>query len=106
MKGKSLNVNNENFTIYTPICLGCPAGYRERKGSYGFSYIFSTILSSILENNAWLWRVKIIKKVYIELHSIFEWSKGFKACGGRMKCGERKKKDGDKEWFQLEISSN
>jgi hypothetical protein len=52
MKGKSLNVNNENFTIYTPICLGCPAGYRERKGSYGFSYIFSTILSSILENNA------------------------------------------------------
>ena len=35
-----------------------------------------------------------------------EWSKGFKACEGRMKCGERKKKERDKGWFHLEVSSN
>jgi len=29
-----------------------------------------------------------------------------KACGGRIKCGERKKKEGDKGWFHLEVSSN
>jgi hypothetical protein len=40
-------------------------GYRERKRSWGFSYIFSTILSSILENNAWLWRVKILKRFMV-----------------------------------------
>jgi hypothetical protein len=31
----------------------------------GLFYIFSTILSSILENNAWLWRVKILRRFMV-----------------------------------------